>query len=85
VDEMGDLSDFQTGQTMGTRLARVSVTLTAQLFGILRTTAFTIMTVNTKHGKTSSARRTANEKPIPSINMSRVTGRCFYRQTFRLF
>ncbi len=34
-----------------------AVTLTAQLFGVLRTTAFMIMIVNTKHGKIASAEK----------------------------
>uniref|UniRef100_A0A673MAQ2 Uncharacterized protein n=1 Tax=Sinocyclocheilus rhinocerous TaxID=307959 RepID=A0A673MAQ2_9TELE len=57
VDKMGDLSDFQTGQTMGTRLAGASVALTARPFGILGTTVYTIMTAYTKHDKTSSKQK----------------------------
>ncbi len=41
---MGDLLDFQKIQIIGARLAEVSVTITAQLFGVLWTTVFTIMT-----------------------------------------
>ncbi len=40
---MGDLSDFQKRLIMGANLAGASVTLAAQLFGVLRTTVFTIV------------------------------------------
>uniref|UniRef100_A0A672N0Z6 Uncharacterized protein n=1 Tax=Sinocyclocheilus grahami TaxID=75366 RepID=A0A672N0Z6_SINGR len=51
VGEMGDLLDLEA------RLTGASVSSTAQLFGVLRTTVFTIMTAYTKHGKTSSMKK----------------------------
>lgn len=44
--EIGDLSDFQNGQIMGAYLAGASVTLTARLFSVLRSTVFTIVTAH---------------------------------------
>lgn len=41
---------------MGVCLAGASVTLTAQLFGVLQTTVFMIMTAYTNHGKTNQRR-----------------------------
>ncbi len=48
---MGDLSDFQKGQIMA-----------VQLCGVL-STAFTIMTAYTKHGKTSLEKKNSGQKP----------------------
>lgn len=45
---------------MGAHLTGASVTLTAKLF--LSTTFFMIMTVYTKHEKTSSAKKTSSQK-----------------------
>ncbi len=57
---MGDLSNLQKGQIMEACLAGKPVTLTAQLFGILRTTVFAFtcvfMGAYKKHGKTSSVK-----------------------------
>ncbi len=38
MGEIDDLSDFQKGRIMRSHLAGMSVTLTAQLFGVLTTT-----------------------------------------------
>uniref|UniRef100_A0A673GJD8 Resolvase HTH domain-containing protein n=1 Tax=Sinocyclocheilus rhinocerous TaxID=307959 RepID=A0A673GJD8_9TELE len=51
---MGDLSDVQKGQIIEAYLAGASITLIAQLFGVLRTT---VRTTYTKHGKTSSEKK----------------------------
>ncbi len=52
---MGEMLDFQKGQIIGDHLVGVSVTLTVQLFGVLRTALFMytvyIFTVYTKHRK----------------------------------
>uniref|UniRef100_A0A673GGC2 Uncharacterized protein n=1 Tax=Sinocyclocheilus rhinocerous TaxID=307959 RepID=A0A673GGC2_9TELE len=49
---MGGLSDFQKRRIMRAFLAEAAVTLTTQLFRVLKTTVFMIMTVYAKHGKT---------------------------------
>ncbi len=59
---MGDLSDVQKRQIIEAYLAEAFVILTAQLFGVIITTVFTIMTVYTKHGKTSSEKENSGEK-----------------------
>jgi len=54
---MGDLSDFQRGQLVGTHLAGAYVTKTATLFGVSRTAVSKVMMACTNHGMTSSAKR----------------------------
>jgi predicted transcriptional regulator len=49
---MEHLSDFQTGQIVGARLAGASLTKTAILLGLSRTAVSKFMTVYTNHGKT---------------------------------
>ena len=51
------------GQTVGARLAVASVTKTVTLLGVSRAAASKVMTANTNHGKTSSAKRNTGRKP----------------------
>jgi len=57
---MGDLSDFQRGQTVGAHLAGASVTKTTSLS---RAAVSKVMTVYTNHRKTSSTERNSGRKP----------------------
>jgi UDP-N-acetylglucosamine enolpyruvyl transferase len=50
---MGDLSNFEKGQIIGTHLAGASVTKTDTLLGLLRATISEVMLACTSHGKTS--------------------------------
>jgi len=58
---MGDLSDFQSRQIVGAGLAGASVTKTATVLGVSRTTVSKSMTAYTNHGKTPSARGMVTE------------------------
>ena len=60
---MGDLSDFQRGQTVGACLAGAYVTKTATLLGVSRAAVSKVMMTYTKHGRTSSAKRNSGQKP----------------------
>lgn len=53
VGKMCDSSDFQKGQVVGTCLARSSITVGVQLFGVSRAIVTIVMTTYTKHGKIS--------------------------------
>jgi predicted transcriptional regulator len=53
---MGDLSDFERGQIVDTRLAGASVAETATLLGVTRATVSKVMLAYTDHGKTSAKR-----------------------------
>jgi hypothetical protein len=56
--KMGDLADFERGQTVGAHLARASVTKTATLLGVSRATFSNVMSAAyTSHGKTTSVKR----------------------------
>jgi len=54
---MGDLLDFQRGQTVGARLAGAYVNKTAILLGVSRGIVSKVMTKYANHGKTLSAER----------------------------
>jgi hypothetical protein len=58
---MGDLSDFETGQITGARLAGGSLTKTPTLLGVSRATVCKIMLSYTNHGKTTSAKGKVSE------------------------
>jgi hypothetical protein len=60
--EMGDLSDFERGQVVGARLTRASPTKTATLLGISRATVSEVMSADTNHGKTTSAKKNSGRK-----------------------
>jgi hypothetical protein len=55
--KMGDLSDFEKGQTVGARLAGASATKTITLLGVSM-----VMSTYTNHGKTTSATRNSGRK-----------------------
>jgi transposase len=59
---MGDLSDFEIGQTVGSRLVGASVAETATLFGVSRATVSVVMSAYTNHGKTTSAKKNSGRK-----------------------
>lgn len=48
---MGDLSYFQTGQIVGARLARASLSKLATLLGVSRAAVSKVMMAYTNHGK----------------------------------
>ena len=54
VKVMGDLSDFQKGQTVGVRLAVASVTKTATSLVVPRAAVSKFMATYTTHGKPSA-------------------------------
>ena len=59
---MGDLSDFQRGQTVGARLVGTSVIKTDTSYGVSRAAVSKVMTAYTNHGKTLSAERNNGRK-----------------------
>jgi transposase len=59
---MGDLSDFERGQIVGSRLARASVTKPATLLGSSRGTDHKYMSAYTNHGEDTSAKRKSGRK-----------------------
>ncbi len=68
---MGDLSDVQKKQIMEAYLAEAFVILTAQLFGVIITTVFTIMTVYTKHGFSSEKENSGEKWKVIERNTER--------------
>jgi len=60
---MGDLSDFQRGNTDGAHLAVASVNKTANLLRLSRTAVSKVMVAHTNQGNTLSAKRNTGRKP----------------------
>ena len=63
---MTDLSDFKRGQIVGARMAGSSVTKTAEVFGVARSTISKVMTAFEKEGKTSSLKQNSRRKRMLS-------------------
>jgi transposase len=59
---MRDLSDFESGQMAGVRLAGASVIKNATSLGVSRATISEVMSAYTNHGKTTSAKRNSGRK-----------------------
>ena len=57
ICEIRDRLCFEIKKIIGSQLAGESVTKTAEMFNVLRTTVYMVMTAYTKQGKISSARR----------------------------
>jgi hypothetical protein len=64
--KLGDLPDFQIGQTFGVRLTGASATKTATLLGVSRAAVAKVMMSHTNLGKTSSDDRNSGRKPKQS-------------------
>ena len=59
---MVDPSDFKSGQIVGDLMAGVSVTKTAELFGVARSNVSKVMIALEKEGKTSSLKQNTGRK-----------------------
>jgi transposase len=60
--KIGDLSDFERGQTICTHYAGASVTKTDTLLRVLRATVSKVMSAYTNHGKIISPKRNSERK-----------------------
>jgi transposase len=59
---MEDLSDFERGQIVGSRLAGASLIKTTTLLGVSRAAVSKVMSACTKHGKIISAKMNSGRK-----------------------
>jgi uncharacterized protein YijF (DUF1287 family) len=59
---MGDLSDFERGQTVGERLAGASVTKPATLLAVSRATVYKVMSAYSNHWEATSAKINTDRK-----------------------
>jgi predicted transcriptional regulator len=59
---MRDLSEFESGQNVGVRLAKASATETATLLGVSRATVSKDILAYMNHEKTTSAKRNSGRK-----------------------
>jgi hypothetical protein len=60
--KMGDLSDFESGQTICVPLAGASVPKTVTLLGASKATVSKVMSAYTNHGRTTSTKRISEWK-----------------------
>jgi len=60
---MGNLSDFQRGQTVGAGLAGETLIKSATLLGVSRAAVPKVRTSHTDHGKTSPVKRNSGRRP----------------------
>ncbi len=66
---------------MQAHLAGMSLTFMSQLFNVLKTIVFTIMTVYTKHGKTSAVKKNSGQKPkVNDRDCQTLRRRTVYKQ-----
>jgi IS30 family transposase len=64
IEKWKTCSDFDRGQIVGACSARVSVTKTATLLGVLKATVSKVMSAYMNHGKTTSAKRNEQQAKI---------------------
>jgi transposase len=76
---MGDLSDFERGQVVGTRLTGASMTKTAILLGVSRATLSKVMSAHTNHGKTTAAKKNSGRKSTLTEKDRRILRRIVSR------
>jgi transposase len=71
------VSDFETGQIVGARLAGTSVTKTATMLGVSRTTVSEVMSAYTNHGKTTVNRNSGRKSTLTQKRSSYIVKDCF--------